>query len=108
LKSLSKETLLKALTDEQAIVRKQAILLAERRIEDKDILEKLIQMAGDPDSFVQFQLALTLGNVANEQASSFYALSKIAADHIDNPWFQAGVLLGASENSLRWYDTFKK
>lgn len=108
LNSLSKKTLLKALADEHAIVRKQAVLLAERRIEDKDIFEKLVQMAGDPDSFVQFQLALTLGNVANEQSSSFYALSKIAADNIQDPWFQAGVLLGASENSLRWYDAFKK
>lgn len=103
--ALTKKILLDALSDEDAVVRKQAILLGERRMDDEDIFGKLIQMTDDPDSFVQFQLALTLGNVAEEEV--FDALSKIATNNIGDSWFQTAVLLGASENPLRWYTSFK-
>jgi len=107
LKGLSKNRLLDALNDDDPIVRKQAIILAEKRIDDEEIFDVLIQMANDSDSFVQFQLALTLSNVTNNQPVVFDALSKIISGNMNDPWFQTAVLLGASENSLLWYESFK-
>ena len=89
------------------MVRKQAVLLAEKRMDNKDILQKIIDASADSDPYVQFQAALTLSNVAKSNPQIFPALSKIISTHINDKWFQDAVLLGASENTVQWYDTYK-
>lgn len=97
------ETLIvEALSDANAAVRKQAVLLAERHLDGAGTLrDKLLSMTDDPDAHVQFQLALTLGR--QQDARAFDALAEMAAAHIADPWFTGAVLFGAAENSLDWY-----
>lgn len=107
LNALSDTLLENAFQDAAPMVRKQAVLLAEKRMDNKDILQKIINASADSDPYVQFQVALTLSNVAKSNPQVFPALNKIISTHINDKWFQDAVLLGASENAVQWYETFK-
>lgn len=106
LEALTDDVLLQAFDDENPMVRKQAILLAEKRINNQIFLDKIIQTAADTDGYVQFQAALTLSSVAKDHPEVFDALKAIISSHIANTWFQSAVLLGASENANQWFDAF--
>ncbi len=99
--ALDVELVLQALAAKDAALREHGIRLAERSLEDSRVREKLLRMAGDQDSRVQFQLACTLGLLPKEQ--SFRPLQQIALQHIEDPWFQIAVLTGASESALDWF-----
>lgn len=88
-------------------VRKQAVLIAEGRLGNKNILQRVIHSAADSDAYVQFQTALTLGKVAKSNPEVFAALNKIISTHIADTWFQTAVLLGASDNALQWFNEFE-
>jgi len=107
LNALSDTLLENAFQDADPMVRKQAVLLAEKRMDNKDILQKIINASADADPYVQFQTALTLSNVAKSNPQIFPALSKIISTHINDKWFQDAVLLGASENAVQWYEAYK-
>lgn len=96
-----------ALQDADALVRKQAVLLAEKRIDNKAVFQHILQAASDTDPHVQFQVALTLSNVHTTSPEVFQALSGIINTHIEDPWFQTAVLLSASENSNQWFAAYK-
>lgn len=102
---LDDDLVLAALRDEHAVVRRQAVLLAEPRLPDKDILERVTGLADDKDPQVQHQVALTLTTLPND--ISFPALSRIAAQRFEDPWFQHAVLFSAAENSLQWHETVR-
>jgi len=99
--SLDKTHLLAALGDEHASVRKQAVILSEPRLESGQIVETLLEMAGDSDDHVQFQVALTLSALPGNQ--TFEPLQPLAMEHIGDSWFRAAVLLNASDNALAWF-----
>jgi putative membrane-bound dehydrogenase-like protein len=107
LNALSDTLLENAFQDAHPMVRKQAVLLAEKRMDNKDILQKIINASADADPYVQFQTALTLSDVAKSNPQVFPALNKIISTHINDKWFQDAVLLGASENAVQWYESFK-
>jgi len=107
LNALTDTLLEKSLQDADPVVKKQAVLLAEKRMDKKNILEGVINAASDRDAGVQFQAALTLSNVANSNTQVFQALNKIISAHINDKWFQDAVLLSASGNAVQWYETFK-
>lgn len=88
-------------------VRKQAVLLGEKRIDKKDFLNLIIQASSDSDPNVQFQVALTLSRVAKTNPEIFGALKTIISLHMNNSWFQKAVLLGASEDANQWFGAFK-
>ncbi|MBN8858523.1 MAG: c-type cytochrome [Sphingobacteriales bacterium] len=96
-----------ALQDADAMVREQAVLLAERRMDNKTIFQHILQAASDNDPHVQFQVALTLSNAHTTSPEVFQALSGIINTRIEDPWFQTAVLLGASENSNQWFAAYK-
>ncbi|HUQ66255.1 MAG TPA: c-type cytochrome, partial [Flavitalea sp.] len=89
------------------LVRKHAVLLAERRLEKKKILDEVINASADANSFVQFQVALTLGNVGKTNAQVFQPLNRILSTHINDEWFQTAALLSASQNAMQWFDAYK-
>jgi putative heme-binding domain-containing protein len=107
LQGLSDTLVLHGLSDENPVVRKQSVILAERRLKDPaNLLQpKLLSMAKDPDVQVQFQLVLALGGI--KEPSSFDSLANIIKQHIGDPWFQTAALLSASENSLAWYQRIR-
>lgn len=92
---------LQALEDERPAVREQAVRLAEMRLSNPEIRQRLVQMTQDSDDRVQFQLALTLGDLPANR--SFDALQQIALRHLEDPWFQTAVLTGAAGNPLQWF-----
>jgi putative membrane-bound dehydrogenase-like protein len=101
LKALNDAEILRALDDPVSGVREHAIRLAEARLPNAAFEKKLLQMSGDTDPRVQFQLACTLGLLP--QSEVFPALKKIALQHSDDQWFQAAVLTGAADDALSWY-----
>jgi putative membrane-bound dehydrogenase-like protein len=105
--ALSDTLLEKAFQNASPLVRKQAVLLAEKRLGNNNIFDKIISASSDSDPFVQFQVALSLSNVANSKPQVFQALNRIISTHIYDGWFQTAVLLGASENAIQWYKAFK-
>ena len=101
LHALESALVLPALDDQSPAVREQAVRLAERYLTDAKIADKLSQMIADPDDFVQFQVACTLGELP--PAQSFEPLRKIAMRHVQDPWFQIAVLTAAAEDADRWF-----
>jgi putative membrane-bound dehydrogenase-like protein len=90
-----------ALADENARVRRQAIRLSERYLEETAVRETLLQMGDEPNEQVQFQLVLSLGELPAEQ--SFEVLRSISLQHLDDEWFRLAALTSASDNGLQWY-----
>lgn len=107
LHALSDTLLEKSLQDADPVVKRQAVLLAENRMDKQPVFESVINAASDPDASVQFQAALTLSNVAHSNTQVFQALSNVISAHISDKWFQDAVLLSASGNAVQWYEAFK-
>ena len=101
LEALSIELVLGALADPSARVRENAVRLAESSLSDPSVKEKLYTLADDPDAKVQFQLALTLGDLPEDAARA--TLEAIGVRHIEDRWFQTAVLTSAAETAGRWW-----
>lgn len=107
LQSLPDSVVLSALSDENPMVRKQAVLLAEKRVTRPAILQQLLHASSDTNAHVQFQVALTLSTVSPNRADVFQALHAMISNRIGNSWFQDAVLLSAAHNALQWYAAFE-
>ncbi len=101
LKALDESIIIKALSDESDMVRKQAVILSESHLSDQNIQDNLLRMSQDPNVHVQFQLALTLSKLPHEK--SFEPLQQIASQHLNDDWFQTAIMLSISDNSASWY-----
>lgn len=101
LRELDDQTVIESLDDKNPVVKKQAILLTERRLSNPEVRNKLVKMTSESNDHVQFQLALTLGKLSNRQ--SFEPLQQLAKLHIDDSWFQTAIALSISDNSLSWF-----
>ncbi len=99
--ALDRELLLRALSDPVPGIRENAIRLAEDHLSDSEVKQQLYAMANDPDPKVQFQVALTLGELREEKAVQ--TLQEIALRHQENPWFQTAVLSSWATNAGRWF-----
>ena len=101
LDALDADLVLDGLRDDSPEVREQAIRMGESYLSDRRIVDRMMEMTGDPDERVRFQLACTLGELP--AAISFKPLVKIAADHMEDPWFQVAVLSAAADEAVRWF-----
>lgn len=82
-----------ALKDPEAGVREQAIRMSERFL--PGLAPSLLKMAADPAIRVQFQLALTLGELRQGESlppAVMNALADMAARHSGDKWFQKAIL----------------
>jgi putative heme-binding domain-containing protein len=94
----------KGLDEPDAGVRENAIRLAEPRLSTTpSLIEKLLNMEGDADRRVQFQLLCTLGGI-NSRASRD-AQDRMLARAIDDPWMQIAALSASSERALQLFRT---
>ena len=101
LDALDAGLVLGGLSDESPEVREQAIRMGESYLSDRRIVDQMMEMTGDPDERVRFQLACTLGELPANIA--FKPLVEIAADHMEDPWFQVAVLSAAADDPVRWF-----
>lgn len=96
---LEPERVLAALADSSPLVREQAIRLSER-VTSARVRQKLLEMTGDPDERVLFQLVCTLGTGVDEPA--FTALTRMMFTHIEDSWFQIAALSAAPVSGTSW------
>ncbi|MAX36176.1 MAG: dehydrogenase [Gimesia sp.] len=98
LKVLTDDTLLQALADSEPEIRRTAIRLAEKRMNQNEKLQiKILALAADSDPRVRFQAAFTLGEMNNPQAAD--ALYQIARRDLDDVWIRTAVLSSLSETT---------
>jgi len=72
-----------------------------RNVTSAKIRQKLLEMTGDPDDRVLFQLLCTLGTNVDEPA--FNALTTITLAHIEDSWFQIAALSAAPVSGSTWF-----
>ncbi|NOY43122.1 MAG: c-type cytochrome [Planctomycetes bacterium] len=96
LKSLSQEDVVKALNDSDAGVRQQAIVFAEKWLDEADSLRsEILALAHDADPKVRFQVALSLAPMKG--AAEVEALRHIALVGADDPWTRRAVAISSTE-----------
>src|SRR5712692_9618171 len=98
--ALEPEEVERALKDPHAGVREHAVRLAEGL---PKMATPLLAMASDPEIRVQFQLALTLGNVKDPR--SLGALADLAANHRNDRWFRVAVLSSVGDSAAPFLQT---
>jgi putative heme-binding domain-containing protein len=88
--ALRAETLLARLADGDPRVREHAVRLAEGLAGHPELRAKLMELAGDPDMRVRYQLAFTLGEV--DDARRFAALAAILKRDPEDKWVRLAAL----------------
>jgi len=95
LEALTAAQLRPALLDPHPGVRRQAVRLSERWLgSDPEIGSALLGLVEDPDIWVRYQLALSLGEWDDARAGQ--ALGRVAVRDAGDEWVRAAVLSSAS------------
>ncbi|MBI4585542.1 MAG: HEAT repeat domain-containing protein [Planctomycetes bacterium] len=96
--ALSERDIAAALSDPSPGVREHALRLAEPLLNrSKELLEKTLALAGDPEARVEFQAAFTLGEAKDPRALN--SLARIAKRHAPDFWMRAAVLSSVAETA---------
>lgn len=99
MEALSEVTLLKALSDRDAQVRRHAIKLAESRlVTSPELAATCLKLSRDPQFIVRYQLALSLGERDDPRAAK--ALAEIARADFDSSWLRAAVLSSSARRPM--------
>jgi putative membrane-bound dehydrogenase-like protein len=98
MQALDDAALLNALKDNDAHVRRQAVLLCEPRASDPKVLDALAALAADPDAAVRFQLAATAG--ALPSGPRLAICREIAATDAADRWFRLALLGSINTDTL--------
>jgi putative membrane-bound dehydrogenase-like protein len=94
LNSLKKTPLLAGLSDSHPGVRENAVRLAEPRLDSTpELLAKVLELAGDTNARVRFQVAFTLGEARDSRVVK--TLLELAG-RSDDPWMRSAVLSSMS------------
>src|SRR5205807_1149648 len=83
------------LRDPHPRVREHGVLLADKRTTDATLAKLLQRLAEDPDARVRYQVALALGNGADENKALY--LAKIALAAADEQWTRLAVASSAAD-----------
>jgi hypothetical protein len=98
LHKLDPKLIQKALSDPEAGVRENAIILAESALpRSPELVTALLQMEHDPDSRVQFQLLCTSGGISSP--ASMAVQDRLLAKNIEDPWMQIAALSASPERA---------
>ena len=102
LAALNAPLILTALKDSDPRIREQALRLAEAEFNRaKPLADAAIQSANDANARVQFQAALSLGQLKENR--SFDALLQIAHARSSDPWFRLAVLSSVADSASRFF-----
>ena len=98
LQSLMPEVIIAALSDPSPGVRENALRLAEfHQGGSLEVRKALLKLSRDPDARVRFQLALTLGTVADSQVQA--ALLDIVHRDVESQWSRSAVLTALGDGA---------
>ena len=93
----------RALHDSDGRIRQNAVWLSEKDLSrSKPLAVAVLAAAGDSDPHVQFQAALTLGNVKDPKALA--ALANLAHEHSADPWFRGAILSSVADSASPFYE----
>lgn len=95
LQALKREDVGAALSDADAVVRRQGLRFSERWLNDEDIFRKVVSLVSDNEALVRLQVALTLGESQDE--SVVPALAKLSRQHGDEVWMPIAVVSSVPE-----------
>lgn len=99
--ALEEEQVLAALRDPSPAVRRHAVRLAEPLATRRDALPELAnalwQHASDPDAWVRYQLAFSLGSLPHPKTTA--ALHEILRQDAGDRWMRAAVLTSLSQGA---------
>ena len=99
---LKPELIQRALSDSDARVRQNALQLAEPFLNrSKPVAAAAIAVATDPDPRVQFQAALTLGDLKDPK--SLVALAQLAHERSSDHWFRLAILSSVADVASPFY-----
>jgi putative membrane-bound dehydrogenase-like protein len=90
LKGIDESVLLRALADPIAGVREQAVRLSERFINQPRVKQALLARVNDASWWVQYQLALSLGETPDSAAG--HALAELATKGKTDVWLNAAII----------------
>lgn len=97
--ALDEETLLTALHDPQAGVRRHAIRLSETWFaKSAKVADAALQLARDQDHFVRLQLSYSLGEWSDRRAGE--TLGQMAVADIDDPYLLAAIISSVGRPQL--------
>jgi putative heme-binding domain-containing protein len=106
LSALDAAQVAKALKDPNFHVREHALRLSEPFLEGSEALKSAVfAMTRDPESRVQFQLAMTLGNSKDRRALA--ALVDLALRRAADPWFRTAILSSVAESASEFFDRLR-
>jgi putative membrane-bound dehydrogenase-like protein len=92
----------RALADNDARIREQAIRLSEPFLaKSKPIADTVLRMAADSEPRVQFQASLTLGDLKNPR--SLRALADLAHQHSADQWFRLAILSSVADSASPFF-----
>jgi putative heme-binding domain-containing protein len=92
-----------ALKDADGRVRQNAVRLSEPALkQSKPLANAVLAAASDSDPHVQFQAALTLGDLKDPQA--FTTLAQLAHQHSSDQWFRDAILSSVADSASPFYE----
>ena len=87
-----------ALADSESGVRENAIVLAETRLAEPQLVNALLAMVQDADARVRFQLLATLGWVHTPAAAQ--ARKRLLLGGMEDPWVRMAALSASSDEAV--------
>jgi putative membrane-bound dehydrogenase-like protein len=106
LSALDASQVAKALKDTDFHVREHALRLSEPFLETSEALRNtVLAMSRDVEPRVQFQLALTLGNMKDRRALA--ALVDLTLQRASDPWFRTAILGAVAESAFEFFDRLR-
>jgi putative membrane-bound dehydrogenase-like protein len=106
LSALDEATVLRTMKDSDPRLREHGLRLAEKFIKtSKTVHDAALAMAGDADLRVQFQAAVTLGQIEGDRPLG--VLAGMATRHSDNQWFRLAILSSAARSASLFFQTLR-
>ncbi|MBI3854809.1 MAG: c-type cytochrome [Planctomycetes bacterium] len=104
---LTLDDVARALEDPDPGIREHAIRLAEPKFENARLLRRrVLDLADDPDPRVRFQVALTLGEIRNEEILP--VLLQMTLKDAADPWIRTALLTSGAGTPVEWLAALKK
>jgi putative membrane-bound dehydrogenase-like protein len=92
----------RALRNPDGRIRQNALQLSEPLLaRSKALADAALAMTGDPDAHVQFQSALTIGELRDSRALG--ALAKLAHDRSSDRWFRVAILSSVADSASQFF-----
>lgn len=91
-------------------VKRQALIMAEQRIDKKPIYNVIVDKLKDESPVVRFQALLTLGTTGFKTAEALAFIGESMKTNFNDPWFRYAALLNvnAMQSPVAWFEAFSK